>query len=484
MSLDEIRTLTQDLLATAPPIQDLLAAVKPPSRRRPRRKKAVTLRVRADLSDTKPPVWRRLELVSDLMLDEVDQIMQTAFGWTDSHLHQFRSGPSYHSPDTEYYLCPFMVDDGEQGVPEDQVRLDELLVDVGDKLFYTYDFGDNWRHVIRLEAVGARDQAAPRAVCTGGRGPAPAEDCGGVGGYALLVAATDPHHPDHGAARAEFAEAFGSDIDPRGWAPTPFEIEQINRELAGGDSTSTDTGGPLADLLDAMASPHGRRKLRRLIDDARLEDPVLIDADAAAAAVRPYRWLLNRVGDDGIKLTQAGYLPPLQVQAAFTELGLDADWIGAGNREDLTYPVLALRESAQRIGLLRKYRGRLLATARGRALRDDPVGLWRHIAERTPTGSSDPSTGQAELLYLTAVAAGNTEDPEAIVAELLGALGWVRADGSPISAQSSAAAAGEVTDTLRRLGMIQHTGSGLRRRKQLSDSAVDFARAALTTWRP
>lgn len=89
-------------------------------------------------------------------------------------------------------------------MPEEQVRLDEVLVDVGDKLFYAYDFGDNWRHVIRLEAVLARDEAMPSAVCTGGRRPGPAEDCGGIGGYELLVAATDPTHPDHVAARAEW----------------------------------------------------------------------------------------------------------------------------------------------------------------------------------------------------------------------------------------------------------------------------------------
>lgn len=112
------------------------------------------------------------------------------------------------------------------------------------------------------------------------------------------------------------------------------------------------------------------------------------------------------------------------MQAAFTELGLDADWIGMGNREDLTYPVLQLRQFAQRIGLLRKYRGQLVATALGRALRDDPVGLWRHIAERISAGSSDRSSDQA--------------------------------------------------------GLLQRTGSGLRRREQLSSNAVDFARAALT----
>lgn len=466
------------------PIEQLLAATEPPVRRRPRRADPVTLRVRADLTGTKPPVWRRLELASDLFLDDVHEIMQTAFGWTDSHLHRFGCGPSYYSRETEYYLCPFSVDEGDEGIPEDEVRLDEVLVDVGDKLFYAYDFGDDWQHVIRLEAVLAREESAPRTICTGGRQPSPAEDCGGVGGFALLLAATDPGNPDHAAACAEYARYFGPDVNPQGWAPKPFDVDRINAGLAHLDTIVSphEIVGPPRDLLGRMQTVDGQHQLRRLLSDARPGDPVLIGVDTAAAAVRPYAWLLDRVGDDGIKLTQAGYLPPVHVEAAFTELGFDEVWIGAGNREDLTYPVLHLRQSAQRMGLLRKHRGRLLATARGRTLRTDPVGLWWHLAERTPGASNDRCEYQAGLLYLAAVAGGITESPETIVAELLDAIGWMRGDGSPITAQSAAAAAFEVKDTLRRMGMLQRERSILDGRESPTRNAVDFARAALTTW--
>ena len=240
--------------------------------------------------------------------------------------------------------------------------------------------------------------------------------------------------------------------------------------------------GPPKDLLDAMRTMDGQQQLRRLLGSARLGSPVLIGADAAAAAVRPYAWLLNRVGDDGIKLTQAGYLPPVHVEAAFTELSSDQAWIGAGNRENLTYPVLHLRESAQQTGLLRKQRGHLLATARGRALRADPVGLWWHLAERTPVASNGQCVYQAGLLYLAAVAAGITENHETIVAELLDALGWMSGDGSPITTRSATRATSEIKDTLRRIGLVQRVGSGLDLRELPTRNAVDFARAALTAW--
>jgi hypothetical protein len=481
----DIQTLAGQLTPGGATWEQLLAATKPPSRRRPRRPDVVTLRVRVDLAGTRPPVWRRLELASDLFLDEVHEFLQAAFGWTDSHLHQFGCGPAYYSRETEYYLCPFSVEDEGEGVPEEEVRLDEVLVDVGDRLFYAYDFGDDWQHVIKLEAVLARDESAPRAVCTAGRRPGPAEDCGGIGGYELLAAATDPGHPDHAAARAEHAELYGPDVDPQGWAPVPFDVDEVNRMFAdlGAIAPLHEITGPARDLLDAMRTGQGQQQLRRLLGRARLREPVLIGADTAAAAVRPYVWLLDRVGDDGIKLTQAGYLPPVDVKAAFTELGFDKVWIGAGNREDLTYPVLGLRQSAQRIGLLRKHRGRLLVTARGRALRTDPVGLWWHLAERTPAATNDRCVYQAGLLYLAAVAAGITEDRQTIVAELLDALGWMRGDGSPITAGSAAAATSEVAGMLRLMSLFRREESLLDQHDWPTRNAVDFARAALTAWR-
>lgn len=203
-----------------------------PSQRRPRRDDVVTYRVRVDLVGAKPPLWRRLELASDLMLHEVHDVLQAAFGWTDSHLHRFARGPRYYHPATEYYLCPFDVDEGDEGVPEHEVRLDEVLVEPGDVLFYNYDFGDEWQHVVKLEAFLAPNDAAPRAVCTGGRRPGPAEDSGGIGGYELMVAATDPAHPEHAAAVAEYRQYYGEDADLDYYRPTPFDLDEINTALS------------------------------------------------------------------------------------------------------------------------------------------------------------------------------------------------------------------------------------------------------------
>jgi hypothetical protein len=143
-----------------------------------------------------------------------------------------------------------------------------------------------------------------------------------------------------------------------------------------------------------------------LLANANILEPVLVDAGTAARMVRPYWWFLDRVGPEGIKLTSAGYLPPADVEAASAELGLAGEWIGKHNREVQTRPVLELRESAMRLGLLRRYRGMLLATPRGRKLRDDPLGLWWYLAGQLPPAKIARPVTHAGLLLLAATAIG------------------------------------------------------------------------------
>lgn len=465
---------------------DPFTRTPPPSRRRPRRTDVATYRVRIDLDETRPPLWRRLDLASDLFLDDVHDVIQAAFGWTDSHLHRFGAGPEYYSRDTEYYLCPFDVEEGEVGVPEDQVRLDEVLVDIGDTLFYAYDFGDDWQHTISLEAVVRHQYGpAPRATCTAGQRAGPAEDCGGVYGYELITAATDPTHADHAAAAAEYARQFGDDADPAHFSPSSFDVDEINNALTDlgldGSTSQADLPEPLADLVQAIRTSAGKRRLRRLIGDAAVDRPVQVDAETAARMIHPYTWLLDRVGTEGITLTGAGYLPPVHVEAAVAELGLATEWIGKGNRESQTLPVLNLRESAQKVGLLRKYRGKLLLTAQGRAMCGDPVALWSRLAQGTPLRSTDACEVQAGLLFLVAVAARVTDDLNATIADLLGAIGWVSGDGTALTGMMAAHAAWNTAAVLRRVGAFTEE-AGFGRRERPTPEGVTFARAALTSW--
>ena len=75
-------------------------------------------------------------------------------------------------------------------------------------------------------------------------------------------------------------------------------------------------------------------------------------------------------------------------------------------------------------------------TKRGRAIRQDPVASWRHLAERMPVGRRDEATRQAGFVLLLAVAAGASDDPRPLVTEVLAARGWRHQDGTELNSMA------------------------------------------------
>ena len=137
---------------------------------------------------TKPPVWRRLEVPADLDLGRLHEVIQVAMGWQDCHLHVFSDGGAeYGQPDPEL-----------GHTDERAVCLSQLLAGVGDRLLYTYDFGDGWEHDITLEKILPADGATAGAICTAGKGACPPGDYGGLWGYQELKATlADPNADEH-----------------------------------------------------------------------------------------------------------------------------------------------------------------------------------------------------------------------------------------------------------------------------------------------
>ena len=108
-------------------------------------------RVRVDLMYAKPPIWRRLVLPGDLVLDELHDVLQVAMGWQDGHLHKFGVGADRRT--RVYFVTRFDLSEGDDGLVEDGVRLDQVVSGKGDRLFYDYDFGDGWEHVLVVEDI-------------------------------------------------------------------------------------------------------------------------------------------------------------------------------------------------------------------------------------------------------------------------------------------------------------------------------------------
>src|SRR5690625_2359392 len=226
------------------------------------------LTVRMDLQEARPPIWRRLELRGDLTLAQVHRIIQVSFDWLDYHLHRFALGGHPFDPRAQLFLCPFDVEEGEdEGLPAAEVRLDETLQDVGDTLRYVYDYGDDWRIRLKVEAVRSAPDDAPDAVATGGRRAAPPEDCGGItDAESLAEVLADPAFFDLGALQQA------------------LDAEQGGLAVAG-------LHPALADVAEGLDGTPAYLELSlRLIDVVRAPEPP--ELKALAEAQHPIQWYL------------------------------------------------------------------------------------------------------------------------------------------------------------------------------------------------
>lgn len=186
-----------------------------------------SLHIRIDLVGAKPPVWRRIVVPGDLRLDRLDLVIQAAMGWQNSHLHRFRIGSRGAGA---HFLTDFDLQEGEEGVAEAAVRVDQVLRLVGDRLSYDYDFGDGWEHLLKVERVIADSGTLPTVIA--GRRACPPEDVGGISGYEEMAAwvesGCDPHQ------LPENFDTLQDALDwlPNDWHPANFDSDSANRRIA------------------------------------------------------------------------------------------------------------------------------------------------------------------------------------------------------------------------------------------------------------
>jgi Plasmid pRiA4b ORF-3-like protein len=169
------------------------------------------------LQGSKPPIWRRVLVKSNITLADLHEIIQAVMGWYNVHLHQFDvHGNFYSSPE-------FQLEETED---ESRIKLDRVLTRANDKFVYEYDFGDGWDHQIVLEKILPVEPGTLYPVCVKGKRNCPPEDIGGIWSYQnFLAVLQDPNHPEH-AESLEQLEWIGGDFDSE-----EFDLTEINRGL-------------------------------------------------------------------------------------------------------------------------------------------------------------------------------------------------------------------------------------------------------------
>lgn len=168
------------------------------------------------LLESHPPIWRRIQ-VENCTLEKLHEHIQTAMGWTNSHLHQFDiKGERYGDPE--------LLDEGvgDQDIEDSTTTMMSEILPKSGKRFrfvYEYDFGDGWQHEVLFEGCPEPEKGKKYPLCLEGERACPPEDIGGVGGYEnFLEVIADPQHEEH--------------ADMREWIGDKFDAERFDAKAA------------------------------------------------------------------------------------------------------------------------------------------------------------------------------------------------------------------------------------------------------------
>lgn len=179
-----------------------------------------TLILKVTLCESHPKIWRKISTPADFDFYQLHMAIQAAFGWENCHLFQFgdeglASGSGIGIPSEDD-----PVSDARK------VKLKKVLRKPGDTLMYVYDFGDNWRHMIELEAINNEEVHA--AICEAGENECPPEDVGGIDGYLQMLAVFQSGTT---TKRKEYRDWLGLSSNET-WNASYYNQREINKRMA------------------------------------------------------------------------------------------------------------------------------------------------------------------------------------------------------------------------------------------------------------
>lgn len=169
-----------------------------------------------ELEGVRPKVWRRFLVPTAIELPRLHTTLLLGTGWHGGHLHEFVFGGDNYGRKEPELDMPEVMD-------EEHVTLRDAL-GARKSFVYVYDFGDNWRHKVKVEKIVSLDTPILKCVCLGGENACPPEDAGGAPGYEhFLAAMADPNDPEHDDLKAWAGGAFD---------PAAFDLAEVNQRLS------------------------------------------------------------------------------------------------------------------------------------------------------------------------------------------------------------------------------------------------------------
>jgi hypothetical protein len=190
------------------------------------------------LDGVKPAVWRRIQVPEDYSFWDLHVAIQDAMGWQDYHLHEFKIANPKTGNNAPIGIPDDETDWSRATLPGWEVAIIDYFTMDNRSAIYNYDFGDNWQHRIRLEAIEKAKPELKYPRCVAGDRACPPEDVGGAWGYEqFLRVIGDQMHSRH----EQMLEWVGGSFEPDYFNPEEvwFDDPKKRRRFAIGDEGVT-----------------------------------------------------------------------------------------------------------------------------------------------------------------------------------------------------------------------------------------------------
>ncbi|MBF6614148.1 MAG: plasmid pRiA4b ORF-3 family protein [Chloroflexi bacterium] len=186
---------------------------------------ALILRLRIELQESDPLVWREIEVPGDYTFWDLHVAIQDAMGWLDYHLHRFTI-PHPRTKQERVFGIHNLSQDCDDP-PGWAYQIASMFTLRNDTALYLYDFGDDWQHTVRLVDAMRRDFKLHYPRCVGGERACPPEDCGGIHAFGEIVADLAARKLDK-ETRAWLPKGY----DPARFEPSAVRFSDPARRLA------------------------------------------------------------------------------------------------------------------------------------------------------------------------------------------------------------------------------------------------------------
>lgn len=275
-----------------------------------------------------------------------------------------------------------------------------------------------------------------------------------------------------GEPRVQILDDDADETAGRQWhsATAPLRREHVQQELtrrfgvvrpefdtSGRREPSSEIGSPALESLLMALPPSRRLALRAHLVDSGLTGPITLDPVTASRLLAPMQWLVDRLGPDGVDQDERGAVPTRFADEAEAAM----KWITVPHAPPS--PGQALIDLARSSRFLRRFRGRVVPTARARNMAEKPL---RALAElQSPAAlprhafSVRPSAHGLTLARL-AIADGSATTPVDVIEQIASGLQTMRSevDDRPRSEEAQEAATHAVDELMAELAPLGGSG--------------------------